>query len=610
MNKTESVIKRYGSKKSMILKYIQDYRFNSILVRSFAIITALLVFAFMIIMFAVSNKMNDIITREVGNMSVNSLGKTRERIDVVMKEAVQISGQLSLDDDIRKFLLPDTKDLFARNQTKKAKDKIEMYSGVFNYIDTIYVYSNKSKYIVSNQGGGEITDFDDLTWFDNLLERECEPARMISRIKKSSYPYLISYIQPIRLTQMQFLGGIIVNIDVSKMEELIVSNIKDSRETLLIVDNRKNILFSSDEKHIMEKIDKVEFYKDIEYQDEDGYQIINDGEQDIIVSVASSNYFKWKYISTVPLSAYEEYNKSTRGFYLKLFFACILLSVIASILISLYCYTPVKNILNLLKHPDLYGESYSGDTGLRKDETHEIALNIVRNLYYNKQMQDEMKGYTDIINKAQLTALQAQISPHFLFNTLENIRWRVMEICKGDNEVSRIILNLSELLRFSLESDQPLVTIEEEIRNTKLYIEILQLRYEDRLKVIWDIDEEANSCTIVKVSLQPIIENAVYHGIKPLRKPGVISIGVYKRDNKVIIQIKDNGVGIGEEDVDRLNKDMREKYILQEDHIGIRNVNQRLKLLMGDDAGIEISSERNAGTTVTLKLPVPKQIEV
>jgi two-component system sensor histidine kinase YesM len=408
---------------------------------------------------------------------------------------------------------------------------------------------------------------------------------------------------------MQFLGGIIVNIDVSKMKELIVSNIKDSRETLTIVDNRNNILFSSNEKNMMKKIDKVDFYSDIKFREADGYQIIHDGNQEILVTVASSNKFNWKYISTVPLNAYEEYNKSTRGFYFKLFLACIIISIVASFFIALYCYTPVKNILNLLKHPDIYEKSYSVDIGLRKDETHEIALNIVRNLYSNKQMQAEMKSYTDIINKAQLTALQAQISPHFLYNTLENIRWRAMEICKGDNEVSKIILNLSEMLRISLESDQQLVSIEEEIKNTKLYINILQLRYEDKLQVLWEVNEIAVSYPIVKVSLQPIIENAVYHGIKPLRKLGVITIVVDKQEDKIVIRIKDNGVGMSNEMVKRLNKDMKEKYILQEDHIGIRNVNQRIKLLMGDDAGLEIQSEENAGTTVTVILPIPKLTE-
>ncbi len=213
--------KRNSPGKTKILKYLQDYRFNSILVRSFIIILSFLIGIFTIVMITVYGKMDSIITEEVGNMSINSLIKTRDRVDVVMEEVVKISGQLSLDEDIQKFKLPDTNELFDHTQTVNVKEKIEMYAGVFDYIDSIYVYSNKSKYIVTNDGGGKISEFEDTNWLENLTEREYEPARMISRVKNNSYPNLISYIQPLRLTQMQFLGGIIVNVDVDILEELV-----------------------------------------------------------------------------------------------------------------------------------------------------------------------------------------------------------------------------------------------------------------------------------------------------------------------------------------------------------------------------------------------------
>ena len=198
MDKNKNTIKR-----TKIWKYLQDYRFNSILVKSFIIILAFLVGIFTVVMLAVYQKMDDVITEEAGNASTNSLTKTKERMDVVMEEVVKISGQLSLDEDIQRFMLPDTNELFEHTQTVNVKKKIEMYSGVFDYIDSIYIYSNKSKYIVTNDGGGKIEEFEDTNWLENLTEREYEPARMISRTKNNGYPKLISYIQPLRLTQMQ-----------------------------------------------------------------------------------------------------------------------------------------------------------------------------------------------------------------------------------------------------------------------------------------------------------------------------------------------------------------------------------------------------------------------
>ena len=601
--------KRTLFRRGKILEYLQDYRFNSILVKNFLAILIFLIITFTIIMVAVMGKMNDIITEEVGNMSVNSLSKTRDRIDVVMEEVAQISGHLSLDDDVQRFMLPNTNELFGTTHTLNVKQKIEMYSGVFDYIDSIYVYSHKNKYIVSDEDGSKIDDFSDNNWMANLTEREYEPARMISRAKNNSYPNLISYIQPVRLTQMQFLGGIIVNIDNDRLEELVVSNIQDAAESLIIVDNRNNIIYSSNQAILRKKINDIDFYNKIDYEKSDGYQILNDGEQDVIIAVATSNEFQWKYISSIPLSAYADHKDSIRVFQIALYAVSILLAILAAFVISMYSYRPWKSILDLLKNPDLYQESLATETGLKKNETHEIALNIVRNLYSNRQMQVEMKTYTDIMDKAQLMALQAQISPHFLYNTLENIRWRAIELGKGDNQVSQSIVYLSELLRNTLDIDQQLITLDEEINSAKIYVQILQLRYEDKLKVIWDVDKALLNCRIVKVSLQPLIENAVYHGIKPLRTQGIVDIKIYQKEAQMIIEVTDNGVGMTPEMVAKLNEDMHDKYVLSEEHIGVRNVNQRLQLLLGDEAGIEITSKEGKGTRVTLYLPLQKNAE-
>ncbi|GEM_PF-262817 len=599
-------IRKYSFFKSRtaILDILQDYRFNSILVKNFLIIFVLLVCGFAGIMVLVSGRMNRIIEEEVGTMSINTLGKTKDRMDTVMKEVVQISGQLSLDDEVLLFLLPDSENLLNQSQTLSVKKKIEMYSDVFDYIDSVYIYSSKSKRIVTNEGGGSIGDFSDLTWYANLTEREYEPARMISRLKENRYPYLISYIQPVRLTQMQFLGGIIVNIDVGKLDELVISNSGSSRENLFIVDERNNVIFSTDQDYLMKKVNKIDLYEQIDFNHNKGYQIINDGDQDLVVTMETSDTFKWSYISMVPMSIYQEYQNGFRSFYLMLVLAILLISAVFAVIISLYSYSPVKNILSLLKNPDMYESSFSPDSGLGRNETHEIALNIIRNLYSNKQMQEELGEYLELINKTQLVALQAQISPHFLFNTLENIRWRAIDICNGDNEVSRIILNLSEMLRISLDNEQPVITIEEEIHNARLYIEILQLRYADKLKVIWDVDEDTLKCPIVKVSLQPLIENALYHGIKPLREDGLIRILVKRDGGFIRIDVADNGVGMSEDEAAELNRDMQEKYQMKEGHIGVRNVNQRLKLLLGNQAGVEVVSRPGGGTTVILWLPL------
>ncbi len=583
---------------SIIFQQLQDYRFNSILVRNFVTILVVLLTTFFGVMLLMSNKMDQLIEKEVSTISNNSLKQTAERMDTVMNEVVQISTQLSLDDDIMNFLLTDTSDSSINyEETLQAKKKLEQYSGIFEYIDSIYVYSSKSNYIVTEEGGGNIGEFDDLTWYENMTERIYEPARMISRLKCNKFPYLITFILPVRLTQMQFLGGILVNVDVEKLGEFAAT---ESDETLLIVDERDNIIFSSGEAYRMKKWNQLEFYSEFEEQNSTMATVTIDGRSTVLTMLPSES-FGWRYVSIVPLDKYQEYQKDLQNFSMGIAVLIAVLSVILSLLISIYSYEPVKNIISLLKNPDSYDPNKAGE--FKKDETHEIIQNIVHNFYSNNQLQRDLKDYLNITNQAQLTALQAQISPHFLYNTLENIRWRAMDVCKGDNQVSKIILNLSELLRISLENEQPIISLREELNNTRLYVEILQMRYENKLEIEWEIDETLYGCQMVKVSLQPLIENAVYHGIKPLRGKGVIRVKAYRKADKVKVAVIDNGIGMSEEECEILNRDMMEKYQQKEGHIGIRNVNQRLKLLLGDEAGIHIESEKGRGTIVVMTVP-------
>lgn len=588
-------------KANMLLKLLGDYRFNSILVKSFFSILVVLLCTFAIVMWQVSRKIDDVIESEVATMSRNTLNQTKERMDTLMNEVVQISGQMSLDEDIMKFLLPEGDGGRNNEATLAAKDQIRMYSGLFDYIDSIYVYSSKLQYVVTSDGGGPLEEFDDLTWHSNLTERIYEPGRMISRVNKPGFPYFLSYIQPIRLTQMQFLGGIIVNIDIDKLDDQMAV---DSSEELLIVDDRDNVIFANRQENLMKKWTELPLAQLVDKETDTGSQSVKaeDGEQ--IFTVLHSSDFKWRYVSVVPMRKYQEYQREFGSFYVLTIMLILILSVIAAVLISVYTYNPVKNILNLLKNPDIYEPVGPAKQGFKQDEIQEITGNIVRNFYSNRQMQKELKDYLNLVNKAQLAALQAQISPHFLFNTLENLRWRAIAICKGDNEVSQIILNLSEMLRISLDNSRQIISLEEEIKNARLYIEILQLRYADKIKVEWNISEELKKCQIVKVSLQPLIENAVYHGIKPLRGQGIISISAFSENERVKIRVRDNGVGMSQEECRLLNEDLKSAYQTKEGHIGVRNVGQRLKLILGDAAEMSLRSAVGEGTTVTISLPL------
>ncbi|MDD3795182.1 MAG: sensor histidine kinase [Lachnospiraceae bacterium] len=588
-------------KKNLIIQLLHDYRFNSILVRNFIMILLVLLCSFLGVMLLISVKLDQLIEKEVSTISSNSLRQTAERMDTVGKEVVQISAQLSLDDDIMEFLLTDTSDdSVDHKETLLAREKLDQYAGIFEYVDSIYIYSSKSNYLLTEEGGGNIGEFADLTWYNNLTERIYEPARMISRLKENKYPYLLTYILPVRLTQMQFLGGIIVNVDVEQLGEFVAAG---TDENLLIIDERDNIIFSSAEEFRMKKWTQLDFYQDYTAREGESQTLKRKGDS-VVLTMLGSSEFNWRYVSMVPLRKYQDYQKDLHDFILVIVLVLGILTVASAVFISIYSYEPVKNIISLLKNPDSYDVKQFSE--FRNDEIHEIIQNIIHNFYSNNRLQDDLQEYLAITNRAQIIALQAQISPHFLYNTLENIRWKAFAICKGDNEVSQMILKLSELLRISLENEKQIISLREELDNAKLYIDILQLRYEDKLSVDWEIAEDLMACQIVKVSLQPLIENAVYHGIKPLRGKGCIVIRAWSWQDTIYLSVTDNGQGMTREECEKLNQDMADKYQQKSGHIGVRNVNQRLKLLMGERAGLHIDSEAAKGTTVTMYFPLCK----
>ena len=237
---------------------------------------------------------------------------------------------------------------------------------------------------------------------------------------------LISYIQPVRLTQMQYLGGIIVNIDVDQISEYTSAT---GDEIFLTVDDRDNVIFSSVEPYRMKKRTELSVLDEYDADGASSQMIEGDGRK-LIVSTVDSDVFNWKYIAIVPTAKYQTYRNGLGTFAVRLSVLIVIVSVVSAILIALYSYSPIRHILSLVKDPEQYNPDTSA--GFKKDETQVIISNIVHNFYSNHELQEDLSQYLEITNKAQVTALQAQISPHFLYNTLESIRWQAIALSVDD----------------------------------------------------------------------------------------------------------------------------------------------------------------------------------
>jgi two-component system sensor histidine kinase YesM len=211
--------------------------------------------------------------------------------------------------------------------------------------------------------------------------------------------------------------------------------------------------------------------------------------------------------------------------------------------------------------------------------------------------------------EAELKALQSQINPHFLFNTLEAINWLAQ--LNNVPEISSTVSDLSDLMEGSIGRDDRLITIKEEFTYADKYISLQKRRFGDRIELVKNIQPEVNSIKIPRLLIQPLIENAVYHGIERIRGKGIITLNAEKLEDCVSIEVIDNGAGMEREDLEQLNarlsmdndtyfKSLSDK---RSKSIGIENVNRRIKLFYGENYGLKIESEAGRYTKAVVMIP-------
>ncbi len=234
----------------------------------------------------------------------------------------------------------------------------------------------------------------------------------------------------------------------------------------------------------------------------------------------------------------------------------------------------------------------------------QISVLLDRQEKYIEQLKNEKERvYMEqrLKRKAELKALQAQINPHFLYNTLDSIRWKA-EIA-GEQDISRMTTALATLFRIGLSRGKEIITVEQELRHVGSYLQIQELRYGEKLKYEIEAAQKIMQLCTIKLVLQPLVENAIYHGIKEKNGQGMIQIKGRCEGEELLLQVLDNGRGIPAEQLSLLRKRLLGEVIEAAEGYGIFNVNERIRLCFGAQYGLRIESEYGRGTTVTIRLP-------
>lgn len=288
----------------------------------------------------------------------------------------------------------------------------------------------------------------------------------------------------------------------------------------------------------------------------------------------------------------------------------IIIGVTVSVIIAQSLILPLENTVNAL-------EKFSrGDFAVRLKENRCDEIGKLNRIFNKaiKEINELMQKVTqsEILNKEmEFKTLQSQMNPHFLYNTLDTINWLAFK--EKQTEICNLVAAISSLIRASISNKKSIITIEQELDYVKNYIYIQHIRYKDRFDIIYDIDESLLKQAVPKLIIQPIVENAIIHGIENSKNKNLLYISVKRENECIIIIVKDTGIGMTDEKVSELLKEpLNAEGDEQKAHtnLGLYAVHKRIQLMYGDLYGLTVQSQAGEGTTVTLHIPFTKKQEM
>lgn len=285
----------------------------------------------------------------------------------------------------------------------------------------------------------------------------------------------------------------------------------------------------------------------------------------------------------------------------------LILFIVLAYFLARYLTEPITALIHIMAHPREKNRAVESPYMNRTDEIGTLynqyqTMLEENNRYIKSEYENKM-----ILMDTQMKALESQINAHFLYNTLEAIN-SLAEIEEAE-DISVMALALGDMFRYSIKTKGALVTLEKELAHVKNFVAIQQIRFDNGFRFEMDVPEELYSCRILKLILQPLVENALYHGLLHCNAGSSIYLSARKENKIIYFTVKDDGVGMASETLEQLQKLLEEKPKFGElsqhanESIGLKNINARIRLYYGEDYGLSVKSEQRCGTTVQIKIP-------
>lgn len=551
-----------------------------------------------------------LVTREVEDILLENtktlVDKQLENIDDLYMKMTETASQLMLDTNVKKMLknytgIFDRDGIQMYNDMKKAMENIMIQSS--EYSDMLMISErvlnsdeNEKRAFVSTSYFGNVEDLKQARWYSYTEEMYDRPLFVQyddekSKKSKSELIFLAPYKD---IGSNRKLGTLCIKISEKYLQKISEISSNDMNMQLAIYDQMGNSVLNTIndvkiEKAIRDKIGNSNANKEIfkESMNNKDYLIIN----------KHSNISKFSITYVIPKLEFSRILYGVQKFNILVGIFCLVFSLAVLIIIYFKVLKPISKIQMEMEEVEK-GNFEVSVLNYGNDEIGRLAISFSKMLKSIKDKNLQIINAEKKKREYEIKILQAQINPHFLYNTLDSIKW--MAITKEEKTIERMAQALGQLLRKTISDNKEFVKIEEEMENIKCYMEIQQLRYYDSFDYIEYIDEDCRKAMIPRLTLQPLIENALFHGIYNCGRRGKILAEIQRDENSVQIVITDNGRGM---DVKESLTEDRAKKSDGVSKIGIRNVNERIKLYYGESFGLSFESEEGKYTKVCLRIP-------
>ena len=413
------------------------------------------------------------------------------------------------------------------------------------------------------------------------------------------YYWVISSSRVVELTDgtNTQLGVLLVDMDysgISRMMERI--NTTDSGQYFYLCDGEGNIIYHPHQARIDNGMDTESSVKAASSKEKIYDEYLEKKQRKVMVGAIS--YTGWRLVCVMPYEIFTNKMADVKQFVLLILLLMAMMLVFVNRIISVRISRPIMKLDHSVREYQEGKEekiAIGGSTEIRH-----LGQSIQESYRQNSELMKKVIWEQNERRKSEFDVLQSQINPHFLYNTLDSITWMIES---GKNEEAAfMITQLAKLFRISLSKGHTVIRIRDELQHAQSYVNIQKVRYKNKFEVVFDIRPDILDDCIVKLVLQPILENAINYGVREMDDCGKILIRGWKEQENIFMQVSDNGMGIPEEEIDLLLKDTNRVH-KKGSGVGLVNVNNRLRLLFGEPYGLQIESELDEGTTVTVIIP-------